>query len=93
LGRLVEAIFGRQDELTGRLLEQNFAFDAEQFGGAPPVPALAVGRHRIVQGNESLVELACPGERQRESAPELRIPQAPAANASRSDAAPKCFLT
>jgi len=29
LGRLGKAIFGRQDELIGRLLEQHFAFDAE----------------------------------------------------------------
>jgi hypothetical protein len=62
-GGLLETYFCRQRGLIGGLPEQHFAFDAEQLGGVPPVPALAVGRHRIVQGNASLVELACPGER------------------------------
>jgi hypothetical protein len=64
LGRLLKTIFRRKGGLIGRLLEQNFALDAEQLGGVPPasVRALAVGRHRLVHGNESLVEPPCPGE-------------------------------
>jgi tetratricopeptide (TPR) repeat protein len=42
LGRLVKAIFGRQGGLIRGLLEQNFAFDAEQFRGIPPVPVRAL---------------------------------------------------
>jgi hypothetical protein len=61
LGRLVKAIFGRRGRLIGRLLEQHFAFDAKQFRSIPSVPVLALGRHRLVQGNESLVEPTCPG--------------------------------
>ena len=45
LGGLVKAIFGRRGELIGGLLEQNFAFDAEQLRGIPPVPVLAP--HRV----------------------------------------------
>ena len=85
MGRLVKAIFGRQGGLIRGLLEQHFAFDAEQLRGIPPVPvrALAVGRHRIVQGNESLVEPPCPGKRQRESALELLIRYVPPGSVAR----------
>jgi hypothetical protein len=62
LGRLVKAIFGRQGGLIRGLLEQYFAFDAEQLRAYHPCRALAVGRHRVVQGNESLVEPPCPGK-------------------------------
>jgi hypothetical protein len=62
--RMVEAIFRHRGGLIRGLLEQHFAFDAEQLRRIPPVPlcALAVGRHRVVHGKESLVEPPCPGK-------------------------------
>ncbi len=84
-GRLIKAIFGRQGGLIRGLPEQHFAFDAEQLRGIPPVPvpALTRGRHRVVQGTESLVEPPCSGKPQRESALELRIRHAPPGSVAR----------
>ncbi len=79
----IEAIFGRLDGLTGGLLAQKFAFDAEQLRDIPPVLVLAGGDHRVFQGAERLVEPPCPGKRQRESAFDLRMRQAPPGSAAR----------
>jgi hypothetical protein len=62
LGRLVEAIFRRQSELIRGLLEQHFAFDAEQLRGVPAMPILAGDRRRVIKDNKSLVESLCPGK-------------------------------